>query len=79
MPESFYFARILSRKQVMICVAMLEDCAGQKYPINLRETFEIKAPDGDMVFAGLRVRNDRFICRMHREVFDPAATRDCAV
>ncbi len=78
MANSPYFVRILSRKQIMICVAMLEDCAGQKFPINLHESFEIKAPDGDMVFAGLRARTDRYICRMHREVFDPAATRDCA-
>lgn len=78
MATSNYFARVFSRKQVMICVAMLEDCAGRKYPVNLRdETFKIDAPDGDMVFAGLRIRDDRFICRLHREVFDPAATRDC--
>ncbi len=67
---SHYFARIFTKPQVQICQRMLEECAEEQFPIDFSaETFEIKAPDGDVVFAGIKKDPTHYICRLHREVF----------
>lgn len=71
-----HFVRILKRAQVNELTDMLNEAAGRKFPHVTAEddTFEVKAPDGDVVFAGIKANSgaghDTYICRMHREVFD---------
>lgn len=68
-----HFTRFLDRQQIRALQRMLEDAAGRKIRVDLRgPTFEVKAPDGDVVFAGLRHPSGRWICRLHREVFSKA-------
>ena len=72
---SNYFTRVFDRAQIREVQKMLESVSGRKHPINLSEsTFTIKAPDGDVVFAGMRKSSNSrfFICRLHKEVFNPA-------
>ncbi len=67
-----YFARILTKRQVKACQRLLEQSAGKALPIDFgTQHFEIKAPDGDVVFAGAKFPSGRYVCRLHREVFNP--------
>lgn len=69
--SSKYFVRFLKKAQVQEVQRMLEGVSGRKYPIDFKqEMFEIKAPDGDVVFAGLK-KDDSWVCRLHKEVFAP--------
>jgi hypothetical protein len=72
MSERKHFVRILTTVQVRDLHRQLERAAGRKLPLDLkRDFFEIHAPDGDVVFAGIAHRAPgRWICRLHREVFD---------
>lgn len=66
-----HFVRILDTSQVRSLVRMLEAAADRSFPVDLKaETFKIHAPDGDMVFAGLKHPSGKWLCRLHREVFD---------
>ena len=68
------FVRYLKTDQVKQIHQMLEQTAGREIPFNLSdETFQIKAPDGDVVFAGIEVSLDNWMCRLHREVFNENA------
>jgi hypothetical protein len=69
MMERKYFTRVLTPESIEIIRLMLCQAADDEITIDLTgETFEVKAPDGDVVLAGLK--KDRvWICRMHREVF----------
>jgi hypothetical protein len=50
---------------------MLEGVSGRRHPIDWRAPgFEIHAPDGDVVLAGLKHSSGAHIVRLHREVFD---------
>jgi hypothetical protein len=68
-----HFVRFLTRAQVNTCIDMLNKVALKPFPKATSKTdrFECKAPDGDVVFSGIRSGNTsaKFICRMHREVF----------
>lgn len=71
MTDKTYFARILTTAQVDTVIELLEDAAKATFDrIGDRETCEIHAPDGDMVFAALKMREGIYLCRMHKEVFD---------
>lgn len=71
MKQRTHFTRILSKAQVKACQQMLEECSGRLHPIDWNATmFQIKAPDGDEVFAGLKHPSGKYICRLHREVFE---------
>jgi hypothetical protein len=64
------FARMLKTDGVTKCLEMLSEAAGRKIEVDLKaEFFEVKAPDGDVVFAGLKKSKDVWVCRLHREVF----------
>lgn len=66
-----HFVRILTTQNVKDLARMLEGAAGRRFPLNLKEGhFKIHAPDGDEVFSGLKHSSGKWICRLHREVFD---------
>jgi hypothetical protein len=68
---STHFVRILSWLDVNSVVDMLNAGCGTHFPAvkKSQEQFEIKAPDGDVVLAGVRHPSGKFICRLHKEVF----------
>jgi hypothetical protein len=65
-----HFTRILKTAQVKDVVKMLNNSCGTAFPIPKAkdERFEIKSPDGDIVFSGL-YNGSVWLCRMHKEVF----------
>jgi hypothetical protein len=71
MSERKHFVRILTTVQVRDLHRQLQKAAGRKLPLNLKSGFfKIHAPDGDEVFSGLKHSSGRWLCRLHREVFD---------
>lgn len=72
MTGRMYFARYFTLDQVNHCVRLLSIAAERSFPSvsEGQETFEYKAPDGDVVFAGIMKEPGTYICRLHREVFD---------
>jgi hypothetical protein len=71
---SVYFSRLNTLQQVNLAVAMLNGVSGEPFATvgKDQETFEYRAPDGDVVFSGLQKTPGVYICRFHREVFDPS-------
>lgn len=68
-----HFTRLLKRDQIEDLRRMLEGASGRKHPIAYSTgKFEIRAPDGDVVLAGLKTNGAIWICRLHREVFSEA-------
>ncbi|MFP4570112.1 hypothetical protein [Rhodosalinus sp.] len=65
-----HFVRILDYGQVRKMIDMLNTVSDKTipYPPENEEFFNVHAPDGDVVFAGLK-KGGRWICRLHREVF----------
>lgn len=65
-----HFVRMLKTSQVKETVKMLNQGCGTQFPIPMAkdERFEIKAPDGDIVFSGL-YNGSIWLCRLHKEVF----------
>lgn len=78
-PTRKYFARILTDEGVNQCIHLLEEAAGRILPPEdmdvSPETITVRAPDGDAVFIAMR-KDAMWICRLHREVFDPATSLD---
>ena len=72
--ERTHFARIFTAKQCRDLIKQLDEVTGRKTHTGpLGDSFAIHAPDGDLVFAGLRHSGGRYLCRLHREVFDERA------
>ena len=69
-----HFVRFLTRDQVNASIDLLNTVCDEPFPHIPAdaEKFNIKAPDGDEVFTGVRAgaQGARFVCRLHREVFD---------
>jgi hypothetical protein len=73
--ERKYFTRILRREHVNTMIDQLRAISDPPMPFarvkSGQETFEIKAPDGDVVFAGILHSNKvHYLCRLHKEVWD---------
>jgi hypothetical protein len=69
MPRT-HFNRFLTPDQIAELQALLEGVSGRRLRIDWRApTFEIRAPDGDVVLAGLKHSSGAYIVRLHREVF----------
>ena len=75
MRKSNHFVRVLDRPAVNGLIKLLEVAADKEFPIvkSRQESFEIKAPDGEIVLSGLIHSNRKhYLCRLHREVFSDA-------
>jgi hypothetical protein len=70
-----HFVRILDRVSVNELIKQLNGVSAQKFErVKPGQTdFTIKAPDGDVVFAGLIGSGGEYMCRLHREVFEAEA------
>ncbi len=69
-----HFTRILTRTQVNEMIDQLRKISLPPRPFESvkarQQSFEIKAPDGDVVFSGLMHSNGtHYLCRLHREVW----------
>ena len=74
-----HFVRFLTKTQIKNCQQMLSKVSGMPHPIDFKAGhFKINAPDGDEVFSGLDTGRGRWICMLHREVFEeePLATEN---
>lgn len=69
-----YFYRLLKREQINTLIDMVNQLDGVIPFPHLKagqETYEMKAPDGDVVLAALaKGSRGPYIVRLHREVFD---------
>lgn len=70
MTQSKYFVRFNKLEQVNKSVDLLSEAAGHEFEKVSADayTFKYYAPDGDVVFEGLKTKNG-YICRFHSEVF----------
>jgi hypothetical protein len=69
--QSTHFVRILDTTQVKDLHRQLQRAAGRKLPLDLKSGFfKIHAPDGDEVLSGMKHPSGKWLCRLHREVFD---------
>jgi hypothetical protein len=64
------FARLLKKDAVDKIVQMMADEFQAAPEPDDTGFIQIKAPDGDVVFAALPKDGENYICRFHKEVFE---------